>query len=200
MLAAKGLVTSRPKVGSTVEPRENWNLLDRDVLAWHVAAMDAHEFLASVQEIRKILEPGIARLAAAKRTPAQIRAIRAALDDMSEAPSPGQTVDADVRFHLAVLTAANNDLLRPFGIIVELAFANMFGLTSRLNTRPGSEIPLHAAILAAIEKGDGRKAETAVQALLNQTDKLIGTGRRTRKPRPGQAGLSPAANRRHLRT
>lgn len=180
MLSAKGLVTSRPKVGSTVEPRENWNLLDRDVLAWHVAAMDAHAFLASVQEIRKILEPAVARLAATKRTPAQVRTMRAALEEMSHAPSPGAAVAPDVRFHLAVLDAANNDLLRPFGIIVELAFANMFDLTSRLNARPGSEIPLHAAILAAIERGDGRKAEAAVQALLRQTDKLIGATQRAR--------------------
>ena len=35
MLMAKGLLTSRPKVGSRVEPRERWNLLDRDVLAWY---------------------------------------------------------------------------------------------------------------------------------------------------------------------
>ena len=48
MLAAKGLVASRPKIGSRVEPRERWNLLDRDVLGWYGAAMDAEKFLQSI--------------------------------------------------------------------------------------------------------------------------------------------------------
>src|SRR5499426_1331917 len=37
MLMAKSLLSSRPKVGSWVEPRERWNLLDRDVLSWYSA-------------------------------------------------------------------------------------------------------------------------------------------------------------------
>ena len=34
VLAAKGLVESRPKTGTRVRPRDAWNLLDPDVLAW----------------------------------------------------------------------------------------------------------------------------------------------------------------------
>src|SRR4051794_40053417 len=49
-LDGKGLLVSRPKIGSRVEPRERWNLLDRDVMAWHRAAMDATVFLHSLQE------------------------------------------------------------------------------------------------------------------------------------------------------
>ncbi len=40
MLMAKGLIVSRPKIGSRVQPRSSWNLLDRDVLAWYCAATD----------------------------------------------------------------------------------------------------------------------------------------------------------------
>src|SRR5437762_13484700 len=36
-LIAKGLVESRPKAGTRVLPRERWNLLDPDVLAWACA-------------------------------------------------------------------------------------------------------------------------------------------------------------------
>src|SRR6266480_6010336 len=34
VLAAKGLVEARPKTGTRVRPRDAWNLLDPDVLAW----------------------------------------------------------------------------------------------------------------------------------------------------------------------
>ena len=71
-LMAKGLIESRPKIGSRVLPRTNWNILDRDVLDWHHAAVDRHAFLQSTQEVRRLVEPGIAALAAQKRTAAQL--------------------------------------------------------------------------------------------------------------------------------
>ena len=40
MLMAKSLLASRPKIGSWVEPKERWNLLDRDVLSWYATAPD----------------------------------------------------------------------------------------------------------------------------------------------------------------
>ena len=57
MLMAKGLLSSRPKVGSWVEPRERWNLLDRDVLGWYSMSPDKEEFLRIVQEFRHVKEP-----------------------------------------------------------------------------------------------------------------------------------------------
>ena len=67
-LMAKNLLASRQKVGSWVEPKEYWNLLDRDVLAWYAAAPNSRSFLKSVQEFRRIIEPEAAALAAARRT------------------------------------------------------------------------------------------------------------------------------------
>ena len=51
-LNGKGLLVSRPKIGSRVEPRGRWNLLDRDVMAWHREALDEHRrHLAAAAEI-----------------------------------------------------------------------------------------------------------------------------------------------------
>ena len=68
MLMAKSLLTSRPKVGSWVEPRERWNLLDRDVLSWYPSSPDREPFLKTVQEFRYIIEPEATALAAERRT------------------------------------------------------------------------------------------------------------------------------------
>ena len=113
MLMAKGLIVSRPKIGSRVQPRSSWNLLDRDVLAWYCAATDYRHFLASVQQVRRILEPEAAALAASNHTPAQLADIEAAFVDMRLADSVGAWNAADVRFHLAILAAAGNELLVP---------------------------------------------------------------------------------------
>ena len=172
-LTAKGLLKSRTKIGSRVEPRENWNILDRDVLAWHMASMNPHEFFASVQEVRKILEPEVAALAAQNRTPQQLRAITEAFEDMRKAKPGRNSVGPDVRFHLALLAAANNVLLTPFGIMIEAALTNMFEFTSTHNPEPDMFIPKHEGILKAVARGNAKAARRAALNLLTDTDQTI---------------------------
>lgn len=38
VLSDKGLIEARPKAGTLVTPPERWNYLDRDVMAWKLAA------------------------------------------------------------------------------------------------------------------------------------------------------------------
>ena len=64
-LAAKGLVSVRPRHGTHVRPRGDWSLLDRDVLSWLVGKGDPdRELLLEIQEVRSIIEPAAAALAA----------------------------------------------------------------------------------------------------------------------------------------
>jgi DNA-binding FadR family transcriptional regulator len=172
-LTAKGLLKSRTKIGSRVEPRENWNILDRDVLSWHIAAMNPQEFFASVQEVRKILEPEIAALAALNRTPHQLRSITEAFEDMRKAKPGRNSVAPDVRFHLALLAAANNILLTPFGIMIESALTHMFEFTSTHNPEPDMFIPKHENILKAVARGNPKAARKAALNLLTDTDQTI---------------------------
>ncbi|MCB1377109.1 MAG: FadR family transcriptional regulator [Alphaproteobacteria bacterium] len=180
-LNGKGLLVSRPKVGSRVEPRSRWNLLDRDVLAWHCAAMDRKTLLISIQEVRRILEPGAAELAARKRSPQQITRLEAALGGMRAARTAEAMVAPDVDFHVALLEAANNELLIPFGIIIEQALRQMFEFTSRHNPRPMGVIPLHEAVFVAVREADPAAARAAVIALLADTDEII-----VRRASPGR--------------
>ena len=173
-LNGKGLLVSRPKIGSRVEPRERWNLLDRDVMAWHRAALDERTFLLSLQEIRRILEPGAAVLAAARRSAGQLATLERALADMQAAAVASEAmVEADVRFHLALLTAANNELLVPFGIVIEQALASMFAYTASHAAHPEQMLPLHAEVVKAIAAGAPEAARLAVMALLDDTDETL---------------------------
>jgi DNA-binding FadR family transcriptional regulator len=178
-LAAKGLITSRPKIGSRVEPKMRWNLLDRDVLAWHRSATDRKAFLISTQEFRRIVEPGIAELAARKRTTDQIDQLVAALDDMQNAKSHAEMVEADVQFHEALLCASNNDLLVPFNILIDETLANLFDFTTQRNPRYRQAIKLHEAIARAVIAGEPSNARKAMLALLDDTDEIVAmTGKR----------------------
>ena len=194
MLAAKGLIASRPKIGSRVEPRERWNLLDRDVLGWYGAAMDAEKFLLSIQQMRRIVEPEAAALAARNHTAKQMKAIEEAMEDMRSLTMHQEIVAADVRFHLAILAAAGNEFLVPFGFLIDSALASVFDYTRRRNDDPYYALPLHEAIVAAIRRRNPEQARLAAKRLLSDTDSVIERSRRSlhrqaprRKPRAARA-------------
>ena len=60
----QGLIEARPKTGTRVRPRRDWHHLDPDVLAWRSESEPDERFLADILELRRILEPAAARLAA----------------------------------------------------------------------------------------------------------------------------------------
>ena len=78
VLAAKGLVEARPKTGTRVRPRSKWNLLDPDVLAWRFEASPDGDFFRNIVELRRIVEPEAARLAAERATDEEIAELEGA--------------------------------------------------------------------------------------------------------------------------
>ncbi|HVO05103.1 MAG TPA: FadR/GntR family transcriptional regulator [Candidatus Cybelea sp.] len=173
MLTAKGLILSRPKIGSRVQPRDSWNLLDRDVLVWYCAAGERNHFLASMHQMREILEPEAAALAAINHSAEQLRSIEQALIGMRDAADLPAWNVADVRFHLAILLASGNELLVPFGFLIESALGTMFDFTGRHNQDWRKAYPLHEAIVVAIRKKRPEAARKAARLLLADTGRVL---------------------------
>jgi DNA-binding FadR family transcriptional regulator len=173
MLMAKSLLASRPKVGSWVEPRERWNLLDRDVLGWYAMSPDREAFLRTVQEFRHIIEPEATALAAERRSEEQMAEISAACREIGEANSLSARTQADTRFHLAILRASGNDLLVPLGVLIESALSHLFAFTTReLSDLPQAQ-KLHENIEKNIRLQRPDAARNSVRKLLANTDKII---------------------------
>src|SRR5205814_3934470 len=78
VLAAKGLVESRPKTGTRVRPRTAWNLIDPDVLAWRLETKPDRQFFQELIEIRRVVEPEVARLATTRATDDEVGALEQA--------------------------------------------------------------------------------------------------------------------------
>lgn len=173
ILMAKGLLSSRPKVGSRVEPRERWNLLDRDVLGWYATSPDTVGFLRTVQEFRYILEPEATAFAAVRRSEEQMAEISKACLEMGNAPTLSARTEADTRFHLTILQAAGNDLLVPLGVLIESAFRHLFTYTGREEQDLQHAQGLHEAIERNIRLQRPAAARSAVRKLLANTDKII---------------------------
>ncbi|RVD61337.1 FadR family transcriptional regulator [Mesorhizobium sp. M2D.F.Ca.ET.185.01.1.1] len=173
MLMAKSLLASRPKIGSWVEPKERWNLLDRDVLSWYATSPDREVFLRTVQEFRHIIEPEATAFAAMRRTDEQMAEISLACREMGEATNLQERTRADTRFHLAILRASGNDLLVPLGVLIESAFDHLFTYTTRELDDLHHVQKLHEAIERSIRLQRPDAARNAVRKLLANTDEVI---------------------------
>jgi GntR family transcriptional regulator, galactonate operon transcriptional repressor len=111
-LSAKGLIEAKPKSGTRVRPRDDWNLLDPDILRWSLQGGATIEFVRDLFELRRSIEPDAARLAAARRTDVQLAAIEAALILMETLrPMSSASIAADIAFHERIFEATGNRAL-----------------------------------------------------------------------------------------
>ena len=187
VLAAKGLVESRPKTGTRVRPRHAWNLLDPDVLAWHQDSVPPAALLSELTEVRLIVEPAAAELAARRAGVAEVQAIDEAYRDM-EVALRGRVKDyeafnqADMQFHQAIVRACGNELLEQMGQVVYSALLVAFLATSRLPGRAKASLPEHRAILDAIRGRHASRARAAMRLLVESTAREIERLPRHRRP------------------
>jgi DNA-binding FadR family transcriptional regulator len=174
VLAAKGLVEVRRKTGTRVRPLHDWNALDPDVLSWLFSGNGLAVGIHDLLELRLIIEPAGARLAAQRATAEHLAAIEAALESMDRSVADSESsVEPDLQFHLAILEATENAFMRPFGALIQEALRASFKLTNR--DRPAFERSLrrHRDVLEAIRQRDPEAAEAAMQIVLNRTSEDI---------------------------
>jgi GntR family transcriptional regulator, galactonate operon transcriptional repressor len=167
MLSAKGLIESRPKTGTRVRPREGWNLLDSDVLAWQNEVGPDKGFLQAICEIRLMFEPPTAGLAASRATEDEVMRIEQCCQGLQDAvDSPERYIPADLQFHTAICSAAHNELLQNIMVTVDISLRASRAITSRLPGANQNAMPLHWAITEAIGKHDELAAEEAMRKLI----------------------------------
>jgi len=167
VLTAKGLVESRPKTGTRVLPRDRWNLLDPDVLAWAFAGEPDPQLVRSLFELRLIIEPAAAGIAAVSRDRGDLKQMKEALAAMrrhSLATEPGRT--ADRQFHDAILRATRNDALIVLSASIGAAVSWTTQFKQRLRALPRNPIPDHVLVYEAIAAADATGASAAMRRLV----------------------------------
>jgi DNA-binding FadR family transcriptional regulator len=152
LLAAKRLIVSRQKVGTLVRPRAEWNMLDPEVLAWTLRAAPTDEFVTGLFEVRKIVEPSAAALAAERRSPEGLARIEQALADMfRHQGSSAELIEADLRFHQSILDATGNHFLASFGAVIENSLQASFRLSwAGAHHTPEYSLRQHQGVMEAI--------------------------------------------------
>jgi len=168
VLVHKHLLEVRTRTGTRVLPSVSWNHLDPDILRWRFAsALDA-KFVSNVIELRRIVEPAAAELAAARATPRAVRAIEAALNDMATTTDVNAHHAADLRFHLLILEAAGNDLLLGLRHGIEGALSFAIRLLTRSKEEGESSHALQKAVADAITGKNPAAARAAMDRLVDR--------------------------------
>lgn len=168
VLTAKGLVASRPKAGTRVLPRDRWNLLDPEVLAWAFTGEPDVAFVRDLFELRSIIEPAAARLAAHRRSKEEVRVMRDALAAMRRhtlTTDAGRAADRD--FHDAILRASGNQALVVLSASIGAAVHWTTQFKQRSRDLPRNPIPDHVRVFDAIAAGDADAAAEAMGVLVD---------------------------------
>ncbi len=167
ILAAKGLVDARPKVGTRINPQSKWNLLDPDVLEWTFESEPDIALLNSLFELRNVVESAAAGLAAARRSMAQLKAMRTALDGMAQytlATPEGRQADLD--FHTTLLEATDNPFIISLTSGVSAAISTTTIFKQRKRPLRRDPLPDHLRVFTAIADKDCAKAQKAMSELI----------------------------------
>lgn len=168
VLAAKGLVETRQRSGTRVRDRSDWNMFDADVLGWHdLDALD-NRLLGELIELRLIVEPQAARLAASRAEEAEVARLDRACAAMHDAM--GDMMDyarADVSFHMAMLAASGNSLLNRFAHIIA-SFLNASFRIQQQALPPGKrwlkeDWSIHLRMVEAVRARDADAAESLMR-------------------------------------
>lgn len=170
-LAARGLIESKTRTGIRVLAPTHWNLLDPEVLSWRFSAMPPAQFYGELFEIRLMIEPQAAALAAERAHASDIAEIGEAFVEMTKVnPISPAAIDADLRFHRAILAAGRNALLHQMGHLIAV------GLYISHQTSSDSFsvfLPQHGKVLDAIRARDPNAARRAMEKLLGETREFI---------------------------
>ncbi|MEQ1650403.1 MAG: FadR/GntR family transcriptional regulator [Hyphomicrobiaceae bacterium] len=198
-LSSKGLIEARPKVGTRVAPRATWNLLDPEILRWSLSGQASGQFVRDLFELRRVIEPSAARLAALRRTPEQLAAIQRALDGMTTLGAYTEgNFRADLAFHEAILDATNNSALSCLKSVVRTTVLWSLRLNTGRKTAADFVKPLadHTRVYEAIAARDGEQAAAFMTVVVvdavEETLENIATQRDPKAARTERATLKPA--------
>lgn len=170
MLAAKGMLLPRPRIGTRVMPQTNWNFLDQELLTWWMTRENFDQVMQHFLILRRSLEPQACSLAAINASGKQKALLASLMTEMCELHAyfnRERWIQVDAQFHQLIYEASGNPFLT--------SFANLFSSVyhSYFRSITGDEViklQHHQNIVDTILAGDSQGALLACQVLLKEKD------------------------------
>jgi DNA-binding FadR family transcriptional regulator len=172
-LTGKRLIEVSPKIGTRVLPFSDWNLLDRDVLAWRLNAQFDSKIVEDIFEMRICFEPRASFLAARHGSDEGLQLIDRRYRELASAyASPSAqsdvraSVEAVLEFHMAIITMSQNGMFITIGSAIKAALRVSSEMLHRQAAKPSEDIELHDAVRREIVARRPEAASAAMTRLL----------------------------------
>ena len=167
-LSAKGLLVARSRVGTRVRERRDWNMLDADLLRWHLDTGAGVQFHADLSEMRLGVEPLAAGLAARHADADGIAAMRGHVRAMADAPDDRAFAMADFDLHREIIRASGNVFMYSVGNLIEAALLSSLRISSPAADRSvqADSARAHGEIVEAIARHDPEAAGAAMRHVI----------------------------------
>ncbi len=157
LLEERGLVRVEQGRGTTVQPREHWNMLDRDVLRIALEYDEDMTLISDLVAVRRVLEGEMARAAAARLGDEDLGALEESLERMAAAVDDYSAFDAlDHGFHRILMRASASEI----GSTIVAAIHDYARENATFHAPAAAELLTHTvaehrAILDALAARDG---------------------------------------------
>ncbi|WP_449374054.1 FadR/GntR family transcriptional regulator [Arthrobacter psychrolactophilus] len=172
VLSSMGMVASKRRLGTVVQPEHEWNLFDAAVIRWRLASDQRLEQLKSLSDLRVAIEPHAARLAAQQATlPAasELVSLSARMWAAAQVGNGEEFLELDIAFHSLVLETSGNAM---FSQLHTLVTEILVGRTERglMPLTPNHEaLQFHQDVAKAIQHGDSDAAYSAMAKIVEQS-------------------------------
>ncbi len=173
MLAAKGLISSRPRQGIRVLPEESWNIFDPDLLKWSLESKPSLKVLQEFLQMRIAIEPEAASLAAKYADQDNIDAIEAALDHMRNPANDEEALEADIAFHVGILYASRNRFYIRLRDFTQTALRVSISHTTTIKDNYEGVIEDHTKVFNAIKNRNPERAKNSMLLLIDEALNFI---------------------------
>jgi DNA-binding FadR family transcriptional regulator len=171
LLSSKGLLESRPKIGTRVRDRAHWNILDVQLLEWMQGIEATEEMYHQFLDFRRVIEPQATRLAAVNATKEQRIELSKLYREMSDISTRKpfdneRWMEVDAAFHRLIFLSTDNCFYVPFGNVLVTVFKWFISYSSK---EGGTCMDDHRKIYEAIMLGDADAAQQASLALMSSS-------------------------------
>lgn len=167
-LTAKGMLLPRPRIGTRVMPRAQWNFLDKELLAWWMTKDNLDFIVDDFLIMRHSLEPQACALAALNGEEIQQQKLISIMKQMvllQGTFDKYRWIETDMAYHELVYEMSGNPFMTSFANLFRPVYYNYF---TAITDNQAIKLDLHQAIVDAICQRDSQAAFTACVALLNE--------------------------------
>ncbi len=134
MLYAKGMVESKPKVGTRVRSKTRWNFLDVQLLEWMVGIETTEDIYKQFMELRQSIEPQACAMSAEHANDdyrEQLTNVFKQMEIVAANFNRDDWIEVDTQFHQLIFVSTENCFYVSFGNILTTIFKWFFLYSSK---------------------------------------------------------------------